>query len=666
MTEVGRRWNGWGDAAIDAPLQARRPGLSSPRRSASRHPRPTQRLIDALAQVEAQPSRLPAHRLVDTRAEARLRASFGQSGHDWLRLRFGVLGRLPDGVALPDERGEVRDAARLGARARRAGDSLAAAPPAWSAISRRSARRPVLTLNLGRMTRLLELDPVSRLARFEAGVAGPDLEAQLRAHGFTLGHFPQTFEHSTLGGWVVTRSSGQQSPRYGRIEQLFAGGALQTPGGEWRLPAFPASAAGPDLREWVLGSEGRLGVITEADGARLAARRPRSASSACSSPTGRARSPRCARSARRGCGLSMLRLANPSRDADTTLRWPATPAPSAALERYLALARRRRGQVPADRRLQRRHAAAQVARDAAPRRAHLARARRACSTGTVLGAKWAARASPASTCATRCGTPATRSTRWRPPATGRASTRWCTALEAAGRAALAHARRARALLHPPVARLRAGRQRVHRPSSTASAPTTTSALARWRSLKEAVSDAIVAQGGTITPPARRRHATTRRWLAAEKGAAGMASPRLRATHRDRALRPATACMNRAAHCVRAPRRRAREPRRRTGSPATGGLAAAACARDCGSLAGRSAAASPAPASLLEARARGRRGRCWSSSATSPGARRRRSSKLVHGGLRYLREGRFALTRESVRERGRLLPEAPGLVEPQRS
>ena len=114
------------------------------------------------------------------------------------------------------------------------------------------------------MNRLIELDRRSLLATFEAGVCGPDLEARLRAQGFTLGHYPQSFEYSTLGGWVSTRSSGQQSLRYGRIEKMFAGGRLETPLGELILPTFPASAAGPDLREMVLGSEGRLGILTEA------------------------------------------------------------------------------------------------------------------------------------------------------------------------------------------------------------------------------------------------------------------------------------------------------------------------------------------------------------------------------------------------------------------
>jgi alkyldihydroxyacetonephosphate synthase len=114
------------------------------------------------------------------------------------------------------------------------------------------------------MSRLINLDDVSNLATFGAGIAGPDLEAQLRAQGFTLGHFPQSFELSTLGGWIATRSCGQQSLGYGRIERLFAGGHLETPAGSLELPSFPASAVGPDLKEIVLGSEGRFGIITEA------------------------------------------------------------------------------------------------------------------------------------------------------------------------------------------------------------------------------------------------------------------------------------------------------------------------------------------------------------------------------------------------------------------
>ena len=117
---------------------------------------------------------------------------------------------------------------------------------------------------MANMTRLLDLDPISLLARFQPGANGPQIENQLNEEGFTLGHFPQSWEYSTLGGWIASRSSGQQSLKYGRIENLFAGGKIVTPKGTLVIPTCPASSAGPDLRQFILGSEGRMGIITEA------------------------------------------------------------------------------------------------------------------------------------------------------------------------------------------------------------------------------------------------------------------------------------------------------------------------------------------------------------------------------------------------------------------
>jgi alkyldihydroxyacetonephosphate synthase len=120
-----------------------------------------------------------------------------------------------------------------------------------------------LTVDLRRLNRLLNLDKTSRLATLEAGLRGPQIENLLRKQGLTLGHFPQSFEYSSLGGWIATRSSGQQSDYYGKIENLFAGGHVESPAGPMDIPEIPASAAGPDLRQVILGSEGRLGVITQ-------------------------------------------------------------------------------------------------------------------------------------------------------------------------------------------------------------------------------------------------------------------------------------------------------------------------------------------------------------------------------------------------------------------
>ncbi len=257
-----KRWNGWGNPATDYPLPA------SAARYLEEKVGPGERAPDATldqALKGAPPSRLPAHPLVSQEVEERLRHARGQSLPDWIALRSGRIGAFPDGVAYPCDAEQVRG---LMEYARRAGAVLIPYGGGTSVVGHINplpGERPVLTMDLSRLNRLLHLDEASRLARFQAGVRGPDLEAQLQARGYTLGHYPQSFEYSTLGGWAATRSSGQQSYYYGRIEDLFAGGRVETPGGPLVLPPLPASAAGPDLRQIILGSEGRLGVITEVE-----------------------------------------------------------------------------------------------------------------------------------------------------------------------------------------------------------------------------------------------------------------------------------------------------------------------------------------------------------------------------------------------------------------
>jgi len=256
-----RRWNGWGDDTLAYPLPAaaarfleRLVGRGTPPRDAT--------LADVMAALP--PSRLPAHPLVSHAPDVRVRHARGQSLPDWIALRSGRVGAFPDGVAYPTTDAEVRDllgfAAAVGAQIIPYGGGTSVV----GHINPQSGPAPVLTMDMSRMNRLRRFDETNHLATFGAGVSGPDLEAQLRARGYTLGHFPQSFEYSTLGGWIATRSSGQQSLGYGRIEQLFAGGRLEAPAGTLVLPCFPASSAGPDLREMVLGSEGRMGILTEA------------------------------------------------------------------------------------------------------------------------------------------------------------------------------------------------------------------------------------------------------------------------------------------------------------------------------------------------------------------------------------------------------------------
>ena len=122
--------------------------------------------------------------------------------------------------------------------------------------------RPVLAVSLAQLDALSHLDTESHIATVQAGMTGPQVEQAL--DGFTLGHFPQSWERATIGGFIAARSSGQSSGGYGRIEDMLIGATLATPAGTWEVGGYPAASMGPDLRQVVLGSEGTLGVITSA------------------------------------------------------------------------------------------------------------------------------------------------------------------------------------------------------------------------------------------------------------------------------------------------------------------------------------------------------------------------------------------------------------------
>ncbi|MBX7233742.1 MAG: FAD-binding oxidoreductase [Caldilineales bacterium] len=260
-----KRWNGWGDEQVEHPLPPAAAGFLADAIGPPQA-RATVPLVVALATVP--PGRLPSllsdHPLLDTGNEDRLRHARGQSLPDWVALRYGAIDRYPDAVAYPADEEQVGQLITL---AQQTGARLIPYGGGSSVVGHINpppGDEPVLTVDMGRLSRLIDLNESDRLATFGAGVTGPHLEAQLRAHGLTLGHFPQSFEFSTLGGWIATQSSGQQSLYYGRIADLFAGGRVIAPTGVLDLPPFPASAAGPDLRQLVLGSEGRLGIITRA------------------------------------------------------------------------------------------------------------------------------------------------------------------------------------------------------------------------------------------------------------------------------------------------------------------------------------------------------------------------------------------------------------------
>ena len=199
-----------------------------------------------------------------TSDDDRIVHTYGKSVRDLLRLRAGDIPRVPDVVVYPGNEEEVQLVVDRAVAANAVlipfggGSNISGslhAPP--------EETRPVISVDMGRMNRVLSIDAESGLARIEAGALGPDLEEQLKAQGWTLGHFPDSFTHSTLGGWVATRSSGMQSDKYGDISEITRGVRVVQPGKVLVLRPLPSTSTGPSVREMVLGSEGRLGIITE-------------------------------------------------------------------------------------------------------------------------------------------------------------------------------------------------------------------------------------------------------------------------------------------------------------------------------------------------------------------------------------------------------------------
>jgi alkyldihydroxyacetonephosphate synthase len=196
--------------------------------------------------------------------EARIRHAAGRGLPDLLRLRRGDADPAPDAVVFPSGPSAVRAVLEAGAEHRVAVVPFGGGTSVVGGVEPvRGDCEAVIALDLANLGGV-DLDRPSLLATVGAGLTLPALEGRLSAAGVTLGHFPQSYEYATVGGCVATRSAGQASTGYGRIDDLVRGVRLSAPAGDLALPAVPASAAGPDLRELVVGSEGVLGVITEA------------------------------------------------------------------------------------------------------------------------------------------------------------------------------------------------------------------------------------------------------------------------------------------------------------------------------------------------------------------------------------------------------------------
>ncbi|MGC5015578.1 FAD-binding oxidoreductase [Streptosporangium sp. DT93] len=263
-------WSGWGDPAraADLPEPIRKLlgdllGVRPPRSEAA-----------ALDEVRLPPVTLPAPFLAELRDlvgdghvrlddETRVRHTRGKSTPDLLRMRAGDGSDAPDAVVLPACHDEV-----LAVLAACAAHRVAVVPfgggtsVVGGLVASRRGFAGVVALDLARLDRLVAVDAESMVAELEPGLRAPRAERLLAAHGFTLGHFPQSFEYATLGGFAAARSSGQASAGYGRFDDLVVGMTVATPRGTLDLGRAPRSAAGPDLRQVMLGSEGAFGVIT--------------------------------------------------------------------------------------------------------------------------------------------------------------------------------------------------------------------------------------------------------------------------------------------------------------------------------------------------------------------------------------------------------------------
>ncbi|MGP5011408.1 FAD-binding oxidoreductase [Psychrobacter glacincola] len=328
------RWNGWGNININKKVSAHGAKLIKS------HIGKTKKLSSvSLQQVlkTVPKSRLPvAMTELDTVSvdnEVRLRHARGQSFPDWIAMHGGDFEVFPDGVAFPESTADVETLLKLASEHDLIVIPFGGGTSVAGHINPQKGSRPVLTIAMSKIDQLIDLDSESQIATFGAGTQGPAVEAQLDAHGYRLGHYPQSWELSTLGGWIAARSSGQQSLGYGRIEQMFAGGTLVTPQGVLNIADIPASAAGPDLREMMMGTEGRAGIFTEVK-MRVQSQPEEELFKVAFMPNWEAGKEVLRQAVQKNVRLSMLRLSN-AVETDAHLHLGTTPSQFMAISTYL-------------------------------------------------------------------------------------------------------------------------------------------------------------------------------------------------------------------------------------------------------------------------------------------------------------------------------------------
>jgi len=264
------RWWGWGDRDVDVPtglIDLLRDEVGAGDSVVARAPR-----IEDVALADAA---LPAglrRRLVKAvgtahvhaEREDRIRHAAGRSYLDLVELRSGRLDAAPDAVVYPASSEEVRAVLRGCSDTRCAVVPFGGGTSVVGGVSpARGGCEALIAVDVSRLDALHDLDRASLVVTLGAGMRGPRIESELAARGLTLGHFPQSFEYATAGGFAATRSAGQASTGYGRFDELARGLVCETPAGEIAVRAAPPSATGPSLLQLLLGSEGVFGIITE-------------------------------------------------------------------------------------------------------------------------------------------------------------------------------------------------------------------------------------------------------------------------------------------------------------------------------------------------------------------------------------------------------------------
>ena len=262
-----RRFWGWGyaDASLDAREQATLRFMLA-HLGAIQGERPVPRIEDfTLRSPRVIPPPTLAGMFSDLPLD-RLNHSYGKSYADCARMWLRDVPNPPDWVAFADDEQAVVDILDWAARSNVAvipyGGGSSVCGGVEPAVG--ESYEGVISLDMERLGRLVEVDRTSRAARIQAGALGPELEAQLKPHGLTLRHFPQSFEFSTLGGWIATRAAGHYAMQHTHIDDFVECTRMVTPSGVLQTRRLPGSGAGPAPDRLVLGSEGTLGVVTEA------------------------------------------------------------------------------------------------------------------------------------------------------------------------------------------------------------------------------------------------------------------------------------------------------------------------------------------------------------------------------------------------------------------